>query len=134
MLSILGFITGLAPAIAQIAGQITDLERARLTASTEQQKNEINERIEGLHDKRQVLVAEAGSRVNAYMRFAIAAGPAVYLGKIFIWDKIAGSLAGCAGVTTEFCRSTFQTDSLDPNLWWVAMGVVGFYFLTSKMK
>lgn len=132
MLGILGFITGLAPAIAQIAGQIMDLQRAKISASTEVQKAEFNKQIEDLHDKRQVLVAEAGSRINAIMRFIIAIGPAAYLTKIFVWDKVIGSIVGCAGVNSEYCRIAFNTDTLDANLWWVALGVVGFYFLTSK--
>ena len=132
MLSILGFITGLAPIFGEIAGQILSLEKARLIAVTDVQKAELNKQIEELHDKRAVLVAEAGNRLNSTMRFLIALGPAIYLGKIFIWDKTVGAFAGCAGKTSEYCRTIFQTDPLDYNLWWVALGVVGFYFLTTK--
>jgi hypothetical protein len=48
------------------------------------------------------------------MRFVLAFGPAVYLSKLFIWDKMLG---------------LGRTDDLSNNLWYVAMTVVGFYFL-----
>ena len=128
LLSILGWITGLAGPIAQITNKILDLQKQRLDAETNVVKAKIDQEIELAHDRRDVLVAEAGSRINAYMRFFIALGPGLYLFKIFAYDKVLGSFLGC-GRSSE-CP-TFITDPLDANLWAVATAVVGFYFLQS---
>ena len=128
---ILGFLTGLGPIIGNLGSQILSLEKAKLSAKTEVQKQEITKEIEAIHDKRAVLVAEAGSRLNAYFRAFIALGPAAYLSKIFLWDKVVGSFAGCSMVNSEYCRTMFQTDNLDPYLWAVVTAVIGFYFLST---
>lgn len=133
MLSIvLGFITGLAGPIAAVVNKITDLRQARLQAATNIEKANIDKDIEQAHDRKAVLVAEAGSRINAYMRFLIALGPAAYLTKIFLWDKTIGAIVGCSGNEGNTLRChIFNTDPLDPNLWWIALSVVGFYFLAT---
>lgn len=134
MLSILAFLTGMGPLFNSISEGIFSLQKAKINATTEQARIEINKEIEALHDKRAVLVAEAGSRLNAITRAFIAVGPALYLNKIFLWDKVIGSLSGCAGVNSDFCRTMFQTDPLDPYLWGVATAVIGFYFLSSTLR
>lgn len=130
LLTILGWVTGLAGPISQITNKILDLQKQRLDAESNLQKAKIDQEIELAHDRRDVLVAEAGSRINAYMRFLIALGPGLYLFKIFAYDKVLGSLLGCREVSCP----TFVTDPLDNNLWMVATAVVGFYFLQSILK
>lgn len=130
---ILAIITGLGPVAGHILEQITSLEKSRISAKTEVEKAAITQEIEALHDKRAVLVAEAGSRLNTYFRAFIAFGPAMYISKIFIWDKVIGSMVGCSGVNSELCRTVFQTDPLDPYLWAVVTAVIGFYFLSSTI-
>ena len=133
LLTILGWVTGLAGPISQITNKILDLQKQKLDAESNLQKAKIDQEIELAHDRRAVLVAEAGSRINAYMRFLIALGPGLYLFKIFFWDKVVGSFLGCNKAGGLECPK-FETDPLDTNLWMVATAVVGFYFLQSIFK
>jgi hypothetical protein len=103
--------------ISRIVGKIADAKVAHANAQTDQERIASGERIKALESKRDVLVAESGNRANAWMRLFIAAGPALYLNKIFIWDKVLGPLTGGS------------TDALDDNLWKVVAAVIGFYFL-----
>ena len=121
-LSVLGFITGLAGPIRDIAGKIADLKIAQVQASTDQEKAKINGEIEEARNRQLVLTAEAGSRINAIIRGAIAFGPMIYLTKIFMWDKVIGSYVG-------YTENMFQTDPLDDNLWKVVVAVIAFYFV-----
>ncbi len=134
--SIIGLLTGLGGPIIKLGSNIVDLQRQKADAKTQIAKAEIDARIEETHDRRAVLVAEAGSRLagglNASMRFLLTLGPLLVLSKILIWDKVVGSFDGCAGSrgTLDVC-SSYRTDILDTNLWWVITAVVGFYFVTS---
>jgi hypothetical protein len=139
MLSILGFITGLAPAISQIANKITDLQMLKVKAQSDTELADINRRIEEAHDRRQILVAEAGQRIgiilNGGMRALMALPVAVFLWKWLVWDKVIGAFAHCAGpfgkavngVMPERC-ATYITDQLDGNTWLIVLGISGFYF------
>jgi hypothetical protein len=110
----IGFLIGLIDPISKIAGRIADYKIASQNAKTDQERIAADERVKALEARRDVIVAEAGSRVNAFMRAAIAFGPTVYLLKIFVWDKVLK-----LGVT----------DNLSDDLWKVVVAVVGFYFL-----
>lgn len=124
---IIAFITGLAGPLAIAFGKIEDLQIAKVTASTDQEKMHIDGQIAEAHDRAQVLIAEAGSRLNAIIRGFLAFGPMVYLNKVFVWDKVIGSLTGHSCVR-DVC-SIFTTDSLDSNLWTVVTVVLSFYFV-----
>ncbi len=100
--------------IARITDKIVDLQIKKSDAKTEQERIAADERVKALESRRDVMVAESGLAVNAYMRTAIAIGPAIYLLKIFIWDKVL---------------KLGTTDALDSNLWQVVIAVIGFYFL-----
>lgn len=100
--------------IARITDKIVDLQIKKADAKTEQERVASDERIKTLEARRDVMVAEAGLGINAYMRTAIALGPTAYLLKIFIWDKVL---------------KMGTTDALDANLWNVVVAVIGFYFL-----
>lgn len=100
--------------IAKITDKIVDLKVKQADAKTEQERIASAERVSTLEAKRDVMIAEAGLGLNAYMRTAIALGPTVYLLKIFIWDKVLKLGA---------------TDNLSDDLWKVVVAVVGFYFL-----
>src|SRR6266704_2122449 len=101
MFSILGLITGLAGPISLITGKIADLQTAKLTATTDYQRNQINQQIEEAHDRKAILVAEAGNRLaaglNASTRLLAALGPILFVFKVFFWDKVIGSFVGCSG-------------------------------------
>lgn len=121
---IIGIITGLAGPIATVVGKITDLQLARVQATTDQERMHIDAQISESHDRLMVLQAEAGSRINAVMRFLLALGPMVFLMKVFIFDKVVGSFMGQARG-----GSIWVTDPLDSNLWAVVTAVLAFYFM-----
>jgi hypothetical protein len=127
--SILGFLTGMGGVIRDVTARITDLKIAQVNAGTEQEKAKIQAQIDEAHDRRAVLVAEAGSRINAMMRAAIAFGPALYVLKYYAWDKVLGSLVGCAGRTAPGTCQTFITDGLNDQMTTVLTAVIAFYFL-----
>lgn len=124
LISILGFITGLAGPLSTIVGKISDLQIAKVQASTDKERLEIDAQISEAHGRMMVLQAEAGSRINAIMRFLLALGPMVFLIKVFIFDKVVGSFLGQARG-----GSIFNTDPLDSNLWAVVTAVLAFYFM-----
>jgi hypothetical protein len=123
-LTILGFITGLAGPIRDIAGKIADLKIAQVQASTDQDRVRVQAEIDEARARQAVLTAEAGSRLNAIIRGGLAFGPCVYLLKVFVWDKVLGSFLGHAKG-----GSMFVTDPLDNNLWKVVVAVIAFYFV-----
>jgi uncharacterized protein involved in type VI secretion and phage assembly len=101
--------------LANIASEIAKYKTMALSAETDQARIEAEERVKSLEARRDVLIAEGSlSRLNVFMRFALALGPMVYLNKIYLWDKVLG---------------WGRTDPLDDNLWSVVIAVVSFYFL-----
>jgi len=131
LITILGFITGLAGPIRDIAGKIADLKIAQVQAATDQERAKIGGEIAEAQARQAVLVAEAGSRINAIMRCALAFGPMLYLLTIFVWDKVIGKFAGCSGPAAAKNPSCqiFLTDPLDDNLWKIVVAVIAFYFV-----
>lgn len=119
---ILGFITGMAGPISAAVSKLTDLNIAKVQASTDAEKLHIDAQIAEAHDRVMVLQAEAGSRVNAIIRAMLALGPMIFLWKVFVWDKVVGSFAG-------YTKDIFTTDALDSNLWSVVIAVLSFYFI-----
>jgi len=130
-----GLISGAFGTINGVTKALSDSKIAVIKAGTEEERIEAQERVQTLQARRDVLIAEAGSgsRLNLIMRSVIATGPASVLMKIFLWDKVIGSLAGCSGELTHAeklaCR-VFVTDPLDANLWQVITIVLGFYFVS----
>lgn len=121
---IIGLITGLAGPISQAVANVTNLQIAKVNASTNEEKMQIDAAIAEAHDRVAVLTAEAGSRINAIIRGLLALGPMTYLNKVFIFDKVIGSFLGHAKG-----GSAFDTDPLDSNLWTVVTVVLSFYFV-----
>src|SRR3990167_11151676 len=76
--------------IGTIASRIADAYEAKQKATTDKEKIAADERIKTLEAKRDVLVAEAKSPINALIRVLFALPPAVYLAKIFVYDKVLG--------------------------------------------
>ena len=133
---LLGLITGLAGPITNLIGKITDLNIAKVNAASDVDKAAIDAQIEEAHDRKAVLIAEAGNRlegmINSVVRLVITLGPASYLFKVFLWDKVIGSMVGCVGKDVN-CPA-FTTDPLDANLWAVVVAVIAFYFVYDIMK
>lgn len=118
MLAFLGLIPGVLTTINGITNAIANAEIAKMNATTDQDRIAAQATIDTLNARRDVMVAEsAHSNINGVMRFLIAIGPATYLTKIFVYDKVLGFF------------TDGRTDPLDSNLWAVVTAVVGFYFL-----
>ena len=130
-------ISGLFGTVNGITNAIANERIAMINAKTDAEKIGSQERIDALTQRRMVLIAENGSRINMIMRVILAAGPASVLLKIFLYDKVIGSFSGCAGRQPPGTCVTFSTDPLDANLWQVITAVVAFYFLyeiTARFK
>ena len=101
--------------IGSIASKIADAYAARQAAQTDAEKIAADERIKTLEMRRDVQVAEAGSRINALVRLGFAAPPMIYLAKLYVWDKVLGW-----GVTDPL------SDELSSVMW----AVISFYFIS----
>lgn len=130
LLAILGAITGMSGTIRDIVNKIGDLQIEKLKTSSEEKRKLIEAEVAELQARQAVLVAEAGSRLNSIMRAVAAFGPILFILTIFVWDKVIGKFAGCAGKGpySSYCW-LFVTDPLDDNLWKVVVGVLAFYFI-----
>lgn len=117
MIAILATIFKFFDPIARITDKIVDLQIKKSDAKTEQERIAADERVKGLEAKRDVMVAEAGSRINTWTRAALAFPVVVVLWKVLVFDKALGQWTG------------WTTDALSPELWYVVMVVLGFYFL-----
>lgn len=129
-----GKLLGLGPSILDLGKQYLDLKKSREEAKSNEEIAKINSEMAAVSDRRAVLVAEAGSRVNAIFRVVAAIGPITLLTKIFIWDKVVGSFRGCAGEAgrvLEHCV-THRTDVVSIELWAVITAVIAFYFLATR--
>ena len=125
-IAILGFLTGLAGPIAMIVGKIADVKLQLAKVQSDTERNMLLAEQGELEARKSALIAEAGSRLNAIVRTSIALGPALYLTKIFVFDKVIGSIVrGIIGRDLQI----FLTDPLDDNLWKVVVAVIAFYFL-----
>ena len=140
MLSIiLGFITGLAGPALNFAGRLTDLKIAQVNARTDIEKAKVNQEIEEVHDKRAVLIADAGNRISSFlngtMRFILAIPAAAIVWKLLFWDKVIGSIDGCVGDAGQEARCLiYNTDPLDAYQWAIIALVTGFYFVAIMRK
>jgi hypothetical protein len=114
-----GLLSGLFGTINGVTTALANEKLAAITATTQAAKIAADERVQTLQQRRDVLIADAAhGSLDIWIRSIIAIGPAVYLFKIFVFDKTLGFL---------FHTST---DPLDDNLWNVIMVVLGFYFLS----
>jgi hypothetical protein len=112
-------IAGLFGTINGVTNALSNEKIALITATTQKEQIQAQERVNTLTLQRDVLIADAAhGSWDIWIRTAIAIGPASYMLKIFLIDKTFGFL--------------FQTrtDDLSPELWQVVMVVLGFYFLS----
>lgn len=87
---------------------------ARQNATTDQERIAADVRIRTLESRRDVMVAEGNTRVNALIRAAFAAPFIIYNAKLVLWDKVL---------------ALGTTDPLSTELFQVEMACIGFYFL-----
>ena len=100
--------------IGTIVSRLAAAYEAREKAKTDTERIKADTAIRTLEARRDVMVAEAGSRLNALIRALFALPPAIYFAKLYLWDKVL---------------QLGTTDPLSDELWWVATAVIGFYFL-----
>lgn len=132
--TVLTFLTGLSGTVGKVSDNIKELEIKREQVKGDTKVKEIDAEIEALHYRKDVLVAEAGSRLNAVMRASITLLTFPVLFKLLVWDKVIGSFSGCSGEAARgvlHCGK-YLTDPLDVYQWGIITAVIGFYFLTSS--
>lgn len=130
------FITSLPALIGGLFGTINNITAAisnekinARNAQTEEERIASEERVKSLEGRRDLMIAEAGvTKANIIVRSAAAVPVVIILWKLLVWDKVVGSLVGCARAAKGTCNN-FITDPLDENQWKIVMIVLGFYFL-----
>lgn len=132
--ALIGLLPGAFGAINNITNAISNERLALITAKTDQERIDAQERISSLQARRDALIiAEANPwtiRVQTFIAFS--AGTIIF--KLLAWDKVVGSLAGCAGSAGQDPSCIiFRTDPIDPTQWAVVTAVVGFYFLANAI-
>jgi hypothetical protein len=118
----LAFLFGLIDPISRIAGKIADVKVAQATALTDREKIHADERLKTLETRRDVMIAESGSRMNAFIRAGFALPFVFYNAKLVLWDKVL---------------ALGSTDSISPELFQIELACIGFYFLydiTARFK
>lgn len=114
MFGLLALLPTIFTTVSGLTSQIVDWQAKKLNAVTDQAKIEADENVEALKARRDIMIAEAGSRVNAFMRVTLGIPAVVFLWKVIVWDKVL---------------KLGETDNLSQNLWNYVFVVVGFYFL-----
>jgi hypothetical protein len=129
--SVPSLISGAFGTINGITKALGDAKIAAINAQTAEEKIHAEERVSMLQARRDVLIGEAGSgsRINLIVRSLFALGPLSVVLKLYVWDKVIGSLAGCSQAPAGTC-GIFTTDPLDDNGWKIMSVVVGFYFVS----
>jgi hypothetical protein len=118
--SLLGFGSGLFSTLQTISNNISNEKIALINAKTDQERIAASERIGALQAQQAVLVADSQrSNVDIYIRALYAVPPAIYLGKLFVYDKVLA-----LGTTDPL------SDTLTHTLW----VVLGFYFVNTIFK
>lgn len=114
-----GLLTGLFTTVNGITQALSNERIALINATTDREKIEIGERISSLQAQRDVLVADsAKSSVDMWVRVGMAVPPMLYVGKVFVWDKVLG---------------LGSTDGLSPQEWYLVYVAYGFYFVHSTV-
>jgi len=131
LLNLLGLLPRLFSSIDRVTDAIANERIKKIEATTDAARISAEERVSTLQARRDVMVAESSkSTLNSIARFSIGASVAALLAKLLVWDKVVGSLAGCAGDAGKAASCLiFRTDPLDAYQWGVITAVTGFYFL-----
>lgn len=124
-------ITGAFGTINGITSALSNEKITLINAKTQEEQIASQERINSLQARRDVLIAEAGSgsRINLIMRACFALVGLSVVAKLYLWDKVIGSFAGCSQAPAGTC-GIFVTDPIDENGWKLIAVIVGFYFVS----
>lgn len=109
-----GFLLGLIDPVSRIVGKIADAKVAMANAETDREKIAAGERVKGLEARRDVLTAEAGTKLNGFIRAGFALPFVIYNGKLVLWDKVL---------------AMGSTDPLSTELFQIELACISFYFL-----
>jgi hypothetical protein len=131
IMGIPGLISGVFGTINGLTAAISNQKIAVINAATEEERIHAQERVNTLQSRRDVLIAEAGSgsRINLIMRSCFAVAALIVVIKLYVWDKVIGSLVGCSQAAHGTCGA-FTTDTIDDNGWKIITMVMGFYFIS----
>jgi hypothetical protein len=105
--------------VGTIVNKLAAAYQDKQNATTKQAEIAADERIKGLQARRDVLVAESTSPINAIVRTLFALPVAIYYGKLFLWDKVL---------------AWGTTDALSIELQQVSWAIIGFYFVTEVTR
>jgi hypothetical protein len=124
-------ISGMFGTLNGITKALSDAKIAAINAQTQEEKIHADEQVLTLQSRRDVLVAEAGSgsRINMIIRALFGIEILIVVGKLYVWDKVLGSLVGCSQAMKGTCLA-FTTDLIDDNGWKIISVVIGFYFVS----
>lgn len=121
MLSFLGLLLpGLFQTINSVTNAIANEKIALLKAQTTEDKTASQERINTLEAKRDLMLADSQhSSLDSWVRAGLTIGPAAYITKIYLWDKVLATW------------THGSTEPVTTDQWQVMMAVIGFYFVYS---
>ena len=106
MLSLLGFLLPL-------AGQLAAAYKAKQDATTDQERIEAEERIAQIQAQQRLQAAEAGSRINAFMRAAWTLPFVIYNAKLVLLFIISSAFLNFHHFSVFMLRfSHFSPDAL----------------------
>src|ERR1700742_354611 len=95
--SLPAMITGMFSTIDNVTKAISNEKINARNAQTEEERIAADERVKSLEAKRDLMIAESGvTKANIIVRSAAAVPIVIVLWKLLVWDKVVGSLAGCA--------------------------------------
>jgi hypothetical protein len=116
LFSVFGFLKG---PLAKLGDQIVEAKRNQLATENDWERLVLDERLGQLKARRDVLLAEATSPINTWIRVLFALPFTIYLWKLIVWDKVLGWGA---------------TDGLSSTLDGIMWTVIGFYFLDTAIR
>lgn len=133
--ALLGLLPGVFGTINGITNAISNERLAVIKAKTDEERIAAEERISALQARRDALVIAQSNPWTVRVQTFIAMSAGIIIFKLLAWDKVVGSLSGCAGIAgrDDSC-AIFRTDPIDPTQWAVVTAVVGFYFLANAIK
>jgi hypothetical protein len=112
-----------------IVGEIAAAHKRKLDATSTIERIEADKEIAGLEARRDALIAEARTTVNAWFRGFITFGPALYVFSYFAIDKVLCVKLGI----NETWPATCRVDAIDdPIMQGVMAAILGFFFLARR--
>ena len=123
--ALFGFAKDLMGPLQEVFKNIEDTKVALANAANESEKNCLTAQLGALQVQAGILQTQAnlqaeearGTRLNIMIRSWMGGSAAFLLTKILVYDKALGQW------------TDGHTDALDPNLWYVVIVMLGFYFV-----